>query len=164
MSEVNVKGLAELQKFLDQLPAKVERNILRSSLRQGANVIKAAAVQQLAANGSKITGKLAKGLKVSTRAKGGRATASVKAKGQHAHIAHWLEYGVAAHGVKKGAKRKSGKYQDGKLHPGFDAKPFFRPALDSQAGAAVKAVGETIKVLLTKNGLNASGVDIDIEE
>ena len=43
MSDVKVKGLAELQAALDGLPAKIEANIMRGALRAGANVIRAEA-------------------------------------------------------------------------------------------------------------------------
>lgn len=36
---VQIHGLAELQRTLDQLPAKIEANVLRGALRAGANVI-----------------------------------------------------------------------------------------------------------------------------
>jgi hypothetical protein len=36
-----------------------------------------------------------------------------------------------------------------------------RPALDSKSGAALVAVGEAIKRRLTKEGINASDVEVD---
>ena len=39
MSEVKIKGLAELQKALDTLPAKIEANIMRAAMRAGAKVL-----------------------------------------------------------------------------------------------------------------------------
>lgn len=160
MADVNVKGLAELQAFLDQLPAKVEANIMRSALRQGANVVKAEAQ----ANVPVKTGTLKAGLKVSTRNRRGVVTASVKATGKHAYLARWVEYGTAAHFIKpKSAKSLffAGLFSNGIQHPGSAPKPFLRPALDSQAQAALLAVGEAIKKRLTKEGLNASGVDLE---
>ena len=164
MSEdVHVIGLKELQKFLDQLAPKMEANIMRSALRQGANDIKTEAQNQLSAHGNIETGLLKKGLKVSTNLKRGVVTASIKAKGKHGYLAHWIEYGVMPHGIKKGAKRKSGKYQDGKLNPGFKEKPFMRPALDIKAAQALLTVGETIKKRLTKAGINTPDVELEIE-
>ena len=43
MADVKVKGLADLNKFLQQLPAKVEQSVLRGALRAGANVVMAEA-------------------------------------------------------------------------------------------------------------------------
>lgn len=155
---VHVKGLDELMKVLDTLPEKLERNVMRGALRAGAVVLRDQARNNLVMTD---TGQLAKGLKVSTNIKNGVIYAYVKAKGKHGHLANWVEFGVAAHGVKKGASRKRGTGQDGKLHPGFTKKPFMRPALDSQAAAATIAVGEYIKGrLLTKEGLDVGEIEI----
>lgn len=165
MADVNVKGLSDLQKFLDQLPAKIERNIMRAALRQGANVIKAEAQQQLASHGNVKTEELSKGLKVSTRSKGGRVSASVKTRGKHAYIARWIEFTGAAPHIIKAKTGKALSFGGGVFaainHPGFTAKPFMRPALDGKAGAAVVAVGEAIKKRLTKSGIDAAAVEID---
>lgn len=160
MSEVNITGLKELQAFLDQLPAKVEANIMRGALRAGANVVKAEAQ----ANVPVKTGALKAGLKVSTRSRRGVVTASVKAGGKHGYIAKWIEFGTAAHFIKpKTAKSLffAGLFSDGVDHPGSRPKPFMRPALDSQAQSALQAVGEAIKKRLNKEGLNASGVEME---
>lgn len=163
----NVKGFKELQAFLDQLPAKIEGNILRSALRQGANVIKLEAQQNLASNGNVKTGELSRGLEVSTRLKGGRVTASVKAKGKHGFIAHWIEFSGAAPHVIKGKNGKRLSFAGGVYtainHPGFAPKPFLRPALDSAASGALKAVGEAIKKRLTKQGINTADIEIEVE-
>lgn len=160
MADVNLKGLTELQTFLDQLPAKMEANIMRSALRAGANVVKQEAINNVPVK----TGTLKDGLKVSTRSRRGLVTASVKATGKHAYLARWIEYGTAAHFIApKNAKSLffAGLFSDGVNHPGSRAKPFMRPALDTKALQALQAVGEQIKRRLTKAGLNASGVDLD---
>ena len=160
MSNVNVKGLSELQAFLDQLPAKIEANIMRSAMRAGANVI----LKEARANVPEKTGLLRAGLKVSTRSRRGVVTATIRAGGKHAYIGKFVEYGTAAHFIKP-KKAKSlfiaGIMRNGVDHPGAAPKPFMRPALDSQAGAALEAVGEAIKKRLTKQGLDASGVDVE---
>jgi len=46
--------------------------------------------------------------------------------------AFWIEYGVKPHGVKKGARRDRGRFQGGKLHPGFQERPFVRPAYNAE--------------------------------
>lgn len=163
-SDTHVTGLKELQAFLDALPAKMEKNIMRSALRAGANVVKVEAQQQLASHGNVKTGLLSKGLKVSTRAKRGLVTATVKAKGKHGRIAHWIEFGTAAHTIA-GKDGKALVFAGGVYkavhHPGIRPAPFMRPALDGKSGAAVVAVGEAIKARLTKQGLDASSVEID---
>jgi HK97 gp10 family phage protein len=162
--DTHVTGLKELQAFLDALPAKMEQNIMRSALRAGANVVKAEAQRQLASHGNIKTGVLSKGLKVSTRAKRGVVTATVKAKGKHGHVAHWIEFGAAAHTIS-GKNGKALAFAGGVYksvhHPGIKPVPFMRPALDGKSGAALVAVGEAIKKRLTKEGINASHVEID---
>lgn len=188
MSEVHVKGLAELQKFLDTLPAKIERNILRSALRQGANVIMQGARTELA--GRSKTGDLARNLRVSARARGGTVTASVK---NNLFYAVMVEYGTRAHfiSVNVGARpsrmtrRGMREFSIGTInkmvyrgslviggnfvgesvsHPGARPLPFMRSALDKNAKAAVVAVGEQIKKRLTREGIDASDVIVEGDE
>lgn len=157
---VNVKGLSELQAFLDQLPAKMEANIMRAAMRQGANVVR----DEAKANAPVKTGLLRDGLKVTTSSRRGVVSAKVKATGKHAYLARWLEYGTAAHFIKPKRARSlfiAGIMRNGVDHPGAAPKPFLRPALDSQSQAALVAVGEAIKKRLTKQGLDVSGVDLE---
>ena len=181
---VHVKGLADLQKFMNQLPAKLEANVLRSALRAGANVVKKEAQRNIA---TKI-GALRKSLKVSTRSRRGVVTATVKSSSFYARM---VEYGTQAHFIRvkkesrpgrltrRGYKKWSirtinrsvarGSLMIGKnfvgesvSHPGARKKPFLRPALDSRAQDALVAVGNSIKQRLqTKHGLDTSSVEID---
>jgi len=158
---VNVKGLAALDKFLQELPVKVERSILRSALRAGANVVKA----QAYANIHHVSGALGKSLKVGTRSRGGTVTANVSTK---VFYAKFVEYGTRPHTITArdgGALRFGGGFTKSVEHPGIvSPHPFMRPALDTQAQAAVIAVGEQIKRRLTKEGLDASEVMIEGDE
>lgn len=157
-----VKGLSELQAFLDQLPKKMEKNIMRGAMRAGMNVMRA----EVRANVPVKTGILKRGLKVSTATKGANVIASLKFTGKHAHIARWLEFGVVAHIINpKAAKSLSfgGVAVAAVHHPGFNARPLLRPALDSRAQDAVVAVGGYVKARLTKQGLDTSGVDIEAQ-
>lgn len=148
---VNITGGRELDAFLQTLSVKVERNILRSALRQGANEFKAAIKASITvADG----GDLARSVRVSTRAKGGTVYGYVKIGDKKAFYSRWIEFGVAAHGIKKGAVRKAGKLQTGILHPGFSPKPYARPAFDSRSAAAVAAVAAQIRKRLTAEGIN----------
>ena len=165
MSDVRVKGLSDLNKFLQQLPAKVEQSVLRGALRAGANVVMAEAK----ANDwfPVDSGLLRDGLKVTTNSRRGRVTAKVKATGKHAFIAPWLEYGTAAHKItaKKGKGLFfGGLFVKGVQHPGSRPKPFMRTALDGGAQDAVVAAAEYMKRrLATKNGLDTSSVEIEAE-
>lgn len=162
MSTTHVKGLAELQAFLDQLPAKMEANIMRAALREGAKVVQA----EVKASAPVRTGLLKAGIKIGTNSRRGRVTAKIKVSGKHAFVANWVEYGTAAHFIKpKRAKSLffAGLMRDGVDHPGARPKPFMRPALDTKAQEALLAVGEAIKKRLTKQGLDASGVDLEAQ-
>ena len=166
MSEIRVKGLADLNKFLQQLPTKIEQSVLRGALRAGANVVMAEAKAQLQEAESVDSGQLRDGLKVSTSSRRGRVTAKVKATGKHAHIAPWLEYGTAAHKITAKGKGMffGGLFVKGVQHPGSRPKPFMRPALDGRAQDAVSAAARYMKQrLATKHGLDTSGIEVDDE-
>jgi hypothetical protein len=164
MVTTNTKGMAELQVALNTLPARTERNILRSAMRQGANVFMKKARVNLTAIGAVDTTKLRRGIKVSTQAKGGTVIAKVRASGEHGHIANWIEFGVQTHSIKKGANLSSSGRPSDNPHPGFDATPFMRPALDTEMQAAILAIGNSIKkTLATKHGINTPLPEIEIE-
>lgn len=162
MADAIVKGLAELNAFLQAVPVKVEKNVLRGMLRAGMNTVKPVAQQNI----HSVSGLLAKGLKVGTRARGGRVTATLRVTGRHASIAHLLEFtGAKPHQitakVAKALGLSGGAYRSVR-HPGFAKHPFMRPALDQQQRAAVVAAGEYAKTrLATKEGLDTSHVFID---
>ena len=168
MSMVHVKGLKELNAALQTIAPRLERNVLRGALRAGAkDAILPEAKVQLAANGSVKTGELQRGLKVSTGGKGGRVIANVKVTGKHAHVAPWLEYGVAAHTItakKSGWLSFGGLFAKSVEHPGFAAKPFMRPALDGKATEAVVKAAEYMKKrLATKHGIDTADINIEAE-
>lgn len=158
--DLHVRGLTELNKFLQELPVKLEKNILRSALRQGAKVTQAQAI----ANVPVKSGDLRKSIKIGTRARGGTVTASVRTK---LFYAKFVEYGTAAHlvnGKLGGSLFFGGIFAKQVMHPGSRAKAFLRPALDSTANAAVVAVGEQIKKRLTKEGLDTADILIEGDE
>jgi hypothetical protein len=164
MNEVHVTGLADLQKFLDQLPAKLERNVLRGALRAGATQELLPEVQaNLMSAGAVKTGELIAGLKVKTSASGGKVTASVVSTGRHNYIMKWIEFGVKAHNI---AAKAGGWLAFGGIfarvvhHPGFAARPCMRPALDRSGGAAVVAAAEYMKARLERGGLNTADIVI----
>lgn len=172
MSEIRVTGFAELQKVLDTLPAKIEANILRGALRAGAKPILEAARQSAPigepSDSAKrkyrvYAGALRDSLRISGRIdkRNGNITAKVVAGGKvrktgaDVFYAHFSEFGTRPHSLSKKGEAD---------HPGTPARPFMRPAIDSQAQAAVVAAGEYIKKRLTKNGLNTSDIDIGLAE
>ncbi len=161
----HIKGLSDLNNFLQQLPVKLERNVLRNSLRAGMNVVKPAAQARI----HNVSGLLAAGLKVGTRARGGTVTATLKATGKHRSIAHLVEFGTRAHMIMPkdhdGSLSFLGRFFKSIQHPGALAHPFMRPALDQQANAAVVAAAEYMKQrLATKHGLDTAHVMIEGDE
>lgn len=157
----HVKGLKELDEVLEQAPPKIQRNVLRGSLRAGMNVVKPVAQSNVHSE----SGLLAAGLKVGTRARGTTVTANLKATGAHAHVAPWVEYGTKPHTIKASpgkAMMIGGMYVQSVEHPGARPHPFMRPALDSQAQAAVIGAAEYMKArLATKHGLDTAHITIE---
>ena len=160
-SGVNVKGLSELSEFLDQLPTKVQNNVMRGALRAGMSPVKEDAKTHAAV----ASGLLRDGLKVTTSNKAGVVTASLKATGKHARLAHLVEFGTSAHSIEAkdgGALSFGGGFVQHVDHPGARAHPFMRPAFDGQAQNAVVAAAEYMKERLsTKEGLDTSAVLIE---
>lgn len=180
---VKVTGLKELALLMQQLPEKIERNVMRGALRAGAKVLEEEALRHVPVD----SGDLRKSLKVSTRNKQGTVTARLST---NVFYARWVEYGTGAHwisvnpedapkrltrgGVKAVSvatlndKAKSGSLKIGEnfvgasvAHPGAKPQPFMRPALDAKSGEAIVAAAEYMKKrLATKHGLDTSDVSI----
>jgi len=164
MTDIRVTGLSELQAFLDQLPSKIEANIMRGALRAAAKPIKDGA-KSLAPVGEPVdtnkrryklyAGALKDSIRISGRIdkRDGKITAAVKAggktKGADVFYAHFIEFGTRPR----------------ENNAGVSSRPFMRPALDGQATNAIIAAGEYIKKrLATKHGLNTAEIEIGIEE
>lgn len=157
MSNFNIKGGKELTAFLSSVPAKVERNIMRSAMNQGAKVIQ----KDIEANAPVDEGDLRNSFKRNTRAKDGQVIAKVTTKSP---VARWVEFGTAAHHIQAkdgGYLFFKDRFVKGVNHPGARAKPFIRPALDNSAKDAVLAVGNQIRRRLTKEGIDAAPLEID---
>jgi len=175
MADIRVKGLNELQRFLEQLSAKMEANVMRAALRAASKPILNAAkanvpVGEPSRKGARVyklyQGVLRDSIRVSSRidSRTGKITASVKAGGKvrgsgaNVFYAHMVEFGTRPHSLAKNGKGEIN-------HPGVTPRPFMRPALDANAPAAVVAAGEYIKKRLAKkNGLDAADIEIEVEE
>lgn len=184
---VHVKGLSQLQRFLDTLPVKVERNIMRGAMRAGAKVVLPVAKAKIRNR----SGETAASLRISTRARGSKVTARIVAgNSKNPNVPIWLEYGTRAHlisvqdsekPINRRASARAGRVIRASMttinrnvlrignrfvgptvsHPGARRFPFMRPALDAMASAAVTAIGEYIKKRLTKQGIDASAVIVE---
>jgi len=153
MVEESIIGGRELDAFLQQLPVKVERNIMRAALRAGANEFKAAAKSGVPVD----DGDLRASIRVTTRSKNGTVYASLKAGGRKAPHWHWVEFGTAAHKIRARpdhALSFGGVTVHEVAHPGARAHPFMRPAFDSAAAAAIAAAAAKIRQRLTLQGIN----------
>lgn len=149
VSELHVSGLFELDKLLKELPAKIEGNIMRGAMRAGAKVFADRAKELVPVK----SGQLRDSIKVRTKSRRGRVSATVRAGGKEAFYAHMVEFGTARHFIKP-RKRKSlffaGLAREVVDHPGASPKPFMRPALDGGQVEAVNAAADYIRKRLAK--------------
>ena len=163
MAEIHVTGLSDLARFLDELPIKLQKNVMRGALRAGMKPV----LEDAKAGAAYSSGLLRDGLKIGTKSRGGTVTATVTAKGEHGYVARWVEYGTKPHTIaaKDHAMFFGGHFVQSVQHPGTKPHPFMRPALDSQATAAVVAAAEYMKQRLSdKHGLDTSDVMIEGDE
>jgi len=155
---ISISGLADLQKMLDELPAKIESNIMRGALRAGANVYRDRA--RAAAPVGK-TGKLKKSIKVKASVRRGRVTASVVAGGGDAWYAKFVEFGTASfyegNGKTVGApyeiKPKKGKalkfgnvFAPSIVHEGVRPTGFMRRAFDGGTNEVIDQTAAYIRM------------------
>lgn len=163
-NEVKIQGLAELNRMLQQLPANIERNILRGGLRAGQKVF-----EQLAlANISPTMDDLRRSLKIKTSGRRGVASAVLSAGDRYAYYAHWVEYGTATYYEGKGrtvgapypirSRRKKSLKAGEKnfaavIHPGMKPMPYMRPAADDGMDRALLAMRDYLKVRIEKEAM-----------
>ena len=160
MSDESITGGRELDDFLRTLSVKVEKNIMRSALRQGANAFKDFVKAGIPVD----QGDLRRSVRVSTRAKGGRVIASLRVGNKRAWYGPMVEFGTKAHRINpKRAKALAiaGFPVRGVDHPGARAKPFMRPAFDSKSRAALDAVAAQIRARLTAEGINTLAPEVE---
>lgn len=165
MTEVRLLGLAELQRALETLPAKIEANIMRGAMAAGAKVLAEEAKDRVPER----TGALAQSIRYGARydRKTGRMVGRVRVGGRGkgkraaAFYAHMVEFGTAAHIIKAppGARLNvRGLFLTSVSHPGAKRQPFLRPALDAGAAAALQAVSDYVRRrLAVKHGIDVPG-------
>ncbi len=145
MIDVEIKGLKELKKNLEQLPMKMEKRIVGQALRQGANVFR----DEARKNVPVATGRLKKAIQVSS-ARAGRKLLSmmnVKVSYKKAWYARFVEFGTGPHIIKpknKEALSIGGQVVKEVQHPGAVAKPFMRPAFDTKWQKAIDKFKEVV--------------------
>lgn len=178
MAYQHIKGAEELQRRLLELPAKIERNVLRGALRAGAKVFEQVAQQEV----PRRTGKLARSIRVSTKTRRGLVMAKAKIGNSEAHYAHMVHGGAKAHDIPGpttkagrnalsrvlgGAPVPSGRTRSGRValraalffggrfvrrvrHPGIKANPFMKRAFERGAGQAIAAIADYLRKRLDK--------------
>jgi HK97 gp10 family phage protein len=152
-NEANIAGGAALDALLKTLPAKLEKNIMRSALRAGARVF----LNEIKSTLPVSHGDLRKSARITTRAGRGQTTASVKVGNRIAYYAQMVEFGTRPHMIKAkpgSALNVNGREVKWVRHPGAAPHPFARPAADAKFGAAVASVQAKIRERLTTLGLD----------
>ena len=153
-----VTGRTEVKRYLDGLPAKIEKKLLRGAARAAADVVADEAKLRAPADETREA--------ITTRYKvePGRITVVVTVKpGFGRSLGFWSEYGTSPHFISVDEDQRAGrsvgrinrllKSGDGSpslviggkfvgatvFHPGAQAQPFLRPALDLKKVEAIAA-------------------------
>lgn len=179
-----MKGGADLSAFLASLPHNLEAKILRSALKDGAEVIAAGAREKCRSDEVRAT------IVTTSSTEPGIVTAKIQTKGEGAYKAPWLENGTDPHFISVDPEQSGGQTPErinrltkgGKAdaagtllingkpvgatvyHPGARPYPFMRPALDENEQDAITAIGNHIAAKLTKEGLAGPAPAADPEE
>lgn len=150
----SIVGGRELDRLLQTLPVKMERNILRGALRSGAVVIRDEIKQRAPVD----SGALRDSIRITTRYRKGTVSASAKVGSREAWYAHLVEFGTRPHVILP--RRQGGALQFGGVqtrlvdHPGTTGRPFVRPAGDVATPEALQAVTKYVRKRLTRAGLD----------
>lgn len=183
-----VKGLKETMAFLEAFPERIRKGAVRSALTAAAKPVR----DQARANAPRDTGKMAKAIKTGAPRVNQDGTVSIRVRlaGEHSYLGWFHEYGVAPHFIAAGNSGKSarlltrtmrkggssdvapGVLKIGEnfvtgavLHPGFPARPFLRPALDSRATDALEAFQDRLRSYLKdKTGFTAPARLDEVDE
>ena len=149
-TDIFVEGLAQLQKILDTMPARIEKNILRTALLQGANVLKDEAKKVAPTPG------IANSIRVK-RQKTNPGKVSYLAgvyKTPDSFYAGFLEYGTASYYEGRGrtvgqpyeikpknkkALKIGSNFRAYSSSKGVRPQPFMRPMLDKNYNKALNA-------------------------
>lgn len=165
----NIQGLKELHQMLQELPVRIEKNIMRGAIRAGANVYRDAARAAAPVD----DGLLKRSIKTgSTNIKKGNVVVNV---GTDLFYARMVEFGTASYYTGTGrtvgkpykipkASKKTGKISkrtkraikfgnvivNNVTHPGIKPQPFMRRAFDSASNQAVATFAQYVSTRLAK--------------
>lgn len=163
MVNFQVTGLKELSQALQQMPARIERNIMAGAITAGIRVI--LAETKIRAPENKIKQALSIRQKKAGRGQIIREIYIKQRKGMDTFYAKFFEFGTASYYTGKGRtvgkpymipkKKKSKVLKIGSnfvrkkvMHPGVKPRPFLRPALDIKSAEAVRTVASYIRLRL----------------
>lgn len=166
---VNVAGLKELNDMLQQLPVRVEKNIMRTAIGAASRVVRDRAKELAPVDSGQLRKSIRSG---STRVRAGSAQVTVSAG---AWYARFLEFGTASFYTGDGKtvgkpykipkRSRTGKVSRNKkalafsgggvvvnnvTHPGVRPKPFMRPAFDQATAPAIEAFRQHVIARLAK--------------
>lgn len=161
MAELKIDGLADVQRRLNGVSDRLVKNVLRTSLRQAANVVRAQARANFntAAGPNGISGALKASIRVTARrgtptrvtysvVAGDMTTAQQKKFGTDAaYYALWVEKGHinrAAGNALRGGRRAKAEARAASTS-NTPAHPFMRPAIESKAQEAIDVLVEAVR-------------------
>ena len=157
-----ITGLKELQAAMQQLPARIERNIMSGAIAAGTRVV--LAETKVRAPDPNIKAALASRQKKARKGEIIREIYLKQKKGRDTFYAKFFEFGTASYYTGKGRSvrkpykipKKPGKVLSigGNLvskqiiHPGIKPQPFLRPALDIKSQEAIRTMAAYIRLRL----------------
>lgn len=154
---IDVDGLQELEKQLKQLDLVAQKKVLRKATRESSKPILKKIQQNVTSLGHVDTGLLRESVKTRVTFPKNPSYADVVASigilksnslmrqfGLNpakdmppTNYGYWLEYGVQPHRTGLRSNVSGTREGSGLMHPGITAKPFIRPAFDTQLNSTV---------------------------
>jgi HK97 gp10 family phage protein len=168
MPDLNISGLAELQLRLAGVSDKLVKNVLRTGLRKGANVIRNQARANFNAGGGpnditqalkasiRVTARRGTATRVSYSVVAGDLTATQQKKfgTSAAYYALWVEKGhinrKAGDALRGGNRAKA--LARAASTSNTPAHPYMQPALENKAQEAIDAVAQDVRDRLPELG------------
>ncbi len=172
------RGGAAVRRYIAQLPAELERTVLRGAARAGGKVLVDGAKER------SISSDVDDAIVMKRKSEPGRITVTITVeKGWARSVANWLEYGTDAHFISVAKEDRGGKsvarinstdkrsmiiggkfVGDTVFHPGAKPHPFLRTTLDIDGPKAVAEAQKFINAHVTRSGIIASTEPEDNDE
>ena len=150
MVTMQIIGQKELNLKLNRIKG-ITKKAVKIGLLQGGNVIKNAAIENIKKNGTIKTRTMSRSLEVKPLA--GELAVLIGSPIDDPPYPTYIEFGTAPHVIsiknKKVLADGKGKFFGKKVnHPGTQAKPFLRPALDENIKAIESEIAKVIRLVL----------------